>query len=752
MKMPRTCCSLALIAIASIAPAPLAAQQEVDNVAAFARLYGVARWFYPSDAAAALDWNRFAVHGVSRAKSARTPAELERTLEELFTPLGPGIEIGAALPPKRSPGNRDASLIAWRYRGPGFAGYDPYSMKRTNRFTPAPNALGTLSQSVRADTLRGKTIRLRAHVRVADPAAQGRAGLWLRVDRDSQTMRFYDNMLDRPARDTAWREYVIEGPVAPDATRIVFGLLARGPISVDVDAMELSVRSEDGSWSPLAIADASFETEGSGGWAQRGNHEFTRPTSAPAKGERLARIAPVVAGAPEPPADTLEVPVEGASVEVELTRGLRARVRLSLTDAEARNPSPELPALAALRAALATVANPSGRDDVDVRLADAVVGWNVYRHFYPYWMDIAVDWDARLRPHLATALDVTGGREAHFDAVRALVADVRDGHGWVDDNAAPLPRPALARVPLQLRIIGEKLVVTASSYAGIPVGSVVIAMDGVTAEQRVVKDLSLWSGTLQWRRSWAEDRLSLCRRGVVVNLTTEAPSGATHAASLPCTSPARPDRMVTESRPDTIAELQPGVWYVDLTRLWAASLGAVLEKVANAKAVVFDMRGRPTDIGRAILPHLMSVAEDSTDRWMHVSRIVGPFGQIAGWQSLSWNLKPAVPHITARRVFLTDGRAISYAESVMGYVRDHKLGTIVGGRTAGANGDVVQFTVPGGFSISFTGLRVTRHDGRTPFHMLGVGPDILIEPTLAGIRAGRDEVLERALSLLRILP
>src|SRR5688500_4638444 len=95
--MPRAFRSFAIIALVSIGAAPISAQQEIDNVAAFARLYGVARWFYPSDAAAALDWNRFAVHGVSRVRAARTPAELERTLEELFTPLGPGIEVGPSL-------------------------------------------------------------------------------------------------------------------------------------------------------------------------------------------------------------------------------------------------------------------------------------------------------------------------------------------------------------------------------------------------------------------------------------------------------------------------------------------------------------------------------------------------------------------------------------------------------------------------------------------------------------------------------
>ena len=41
-----------------------AADRELDNVAAFARLYGVVRYFFPSDAAASLDWNQFAVDGV----------------------------------------------------------------------------------------------------------------------------------------------------------------------------------------------------------------------------------------------------------------------------------------------------------------------------------------------------------------------------------------------------------------------------------------------------------------------------------------------------------------------------------------------------------------------------------------------------------------------------------------------------------------------------------------------------------------
>jgi C-terminal processing protease CtpA/Prc len=134
---------------------------------------------------------------------------------------------------------------------------------------------------------------------------------------------------------------------------------------------------------------------------------------------------------------------------------------------------------------------------------------------------------------------------------------------------------------------------------------------------------------------------------------------------------------------------------------------------------------------------------------MHIANITGPFGRISGRQSFGWRLTPASPHLGGRRVFLTDASAISYSESVMGYVTDLKLATIIGSATAGANGNVVTFTVPSGFAIRFTGMLVTGHDGRAQHHLAGVKPDIQLEPTIAGIRAGRDELLEQALAVLR---
>jgi C-terminal processing protease CtpA/Prc len=56
--------------------------------------------------------------------------------------------------------------------------------------------------------------------------------------------------------------------------------------------------------------------------------------------------------------------------------------------------------------------------------------------------------------------------------------------------------------------------------------------------------------------------------------------------------------------------------------------------------------------------------------------------------------------------------------------------------------------VPGQLLITFTGMKVLKHDG-SQHHGIGILPTIPVRPTLAGITAGRDEQFERALTTVR---
>jgi C-terminal processing protease CtpA/Prc len=63
---------------------------------------------------------------------------------------------------------------------------------------------------------------------------------------------------------------------------------------------------------------------------------------------------------------------------------------------------------------------------------------------------------------------------------------------------------------------------------------------------------------------------------------------------------------------------------------------------------------------------------------------------------------PSAPNLSARRVFLTDASAISPAETVMEMVKYYRLAEIVGGPTAGTNGNINCIYLPAGLSMAKT--------------------------------------------------
>jgi C-terminal processing protease CtpA/Prc len=68
--------------------------------------------------------------------------------------------------------------------------------------------------------------------------------------------------------------------------------------------------------------------------------------------------------------------------------------------------------------------------------------------------------------------------------------------------------------------------------------------------------------------------------------------------------------------------------------------------------------------------------------------------------------------------------------------------------TAGSNGGVAVFNIPGSITLCFSQLGILLPNGKS-FQRYGVQPDINIRPTVKGIQLGKDEVLERAVKFLQ---
>jgi C-terminal processing protease CtpA/Prc len=367
-----------------------------------------------------------------------------------------------------------------------------------------------------------------------------------------------------------------------------------------------------------------------------------------------------------------------------------------------------------------------------------IIAWNVFQHFYPYFDVVRVDWDQVLTAALQKALEDRNARD--FDGtLRRMVAALHDGHGRVvDQNETSRP----GYPPWLVEMIEGRVVVTASVVpAKLRPGDIVVAIDGEPVSTVIARLENERSGSPQWRRFLAlrelgqgdpgsAARLGIVRRGVQLTVDVQR---LDRPALLEFERPAR-------------QRLPGGVEYVDLTRTTTEQISADMVAIASAPGVVFDLRGYPKP-SPDFLEHLLT-EKDTSGAWMQVPEIIRPDQErISGWQREGWGLAPRAPRISGRVAFITGPMAVSYAESILSIVEHYRLGAIVGQATAGTNGNINPFLLPGGFKVFWTGMRVVKHDG-SQHHLIGIQPTVPVARTLAGVLAHRDELLEVALRLV----
>ncbi len=118
-----------------------------------------------------------------------------------------------------------------------------------------PARFGNIMQSFDATPYRGRTVRLRASLRVEGSGPADAAQMWFRVDRPGPQVGSFDNMDDRPVKSSAWTPAEIVAKVQDDAARLNIGVMSLGKGRVWVDDLSFEI-----------VADSTPST---GKWAQR---------------------------------------------------------------------------------------------------------------------------------------------------------------------------------------------------------------------------------------------------------------------------------------------------------------------------------------------------------------------------------------------------------------------------------------------------------------------------------------------------
>lgn len=384
--------------------------------------------------------------------------------------------------------------------------------------------------------------------------------------------------------------------------------------------------------------------------------------------------------------------------------------------------------------------------------------WNIIEYWSPYRDLIDIDFDEVLRDHIPRLYSADETKE-YVLALMMLTATAQDAHTslWSSIKDRPPTGPAIA--PFFVRFVeGRPIVWRKLEYNAdvgesdslqcdeLEIGDIVISMDGTPVSEsiEVWKPYYGFSNASTLVREVARNLL----RGEVGPFDLEVDRGGDQMSVCSYRIASEQVDLSTTYSHDLVGEtfqfLDEGIAYLKLSTISEAEVAGFSELVRDADSLIIDLRGYPkTFVVFSIGQHL--VGENT------------PFARFTNVDtsrpgSFSWSEPIAMPFkeptFDGRVVILVDETTQSQAEYTAMAFRASPHAVVIGSQTAGADGNASHIPLPGGHRTMISGIGVYYPDKR-PTQKVGIVPDIEVRPTIAGIRSGKDEVLEAALEYIR---
>jgi C-terminal processing protease CtpA/Prc len=719
---------------------------HIDRLTQVGRLWGTVRYLHPYLAYRDIDWDAALVAAIPRVREAKSPEEYRAAVQGMLDALGDPVTraVDATLPAPRKVGEEAPAPVVHKLDG------------------------GVLLLDL---TSAGDIRKIFQELEAAAPDVDQVSSLVidLRAGGDYAAMHYAEILLDeiagslvsRPCRAPAQRYLLHSGfqPHTGSSSGGYFsGFLTQLAASFQPRAVKPASRKRivfvldpKSLLPPLVVA---LQAAGDARLVSQGRlSEESLVTKMPVDlGEGLTAQVRVSEIIPMPG-------WSGVHADVEVPQGdadgaMRAAV------AEARKDWPAVPASSAAPQPLPQgVFHPDRgypemlEPDLEVRQLAVIRAWNVIHYFYPY-LHLIGDWDAVLPEFLARMEEAKTGKEYAL-TIAEMMTHVPDGHTNVWGHPALSERFGKAGLPIAVRWIeGAPVAINVSDEAkaaGIELGDALIAVDGEPVEDGIERLGRTITAATPWAlRNLAARLLLLGSEGSTAVLKVRKLDGGVREVSLVRDSKKTPPQPQGE-----IVRILPGnLGYVDLPRLARGEVDAMFEKVKGTRGLILDMRGYPQGTAWSIAPRIntRNAKVGAQFRRSQVSAFSFEEGEAGFYFAQPIPELPEGKEMyTAPTVMLIDERAISQSEHSGLFYEAANDTKLIGSPTAGANGDVTRFPLPGGIWVMFTGHDVRHADGRQ-LQRVGLTPDIEVEPTRAGVAAGRDEVLEAAMKYLTKSP
>ncbi|MBI5326275.1 MAG: hypothetical protein HZB41_13555 [Ignavibacteriae bacterium] len=731
-------------------------RQVIQNLRTFSKLYGYIKYFHPSDEASLIDWDAFAVDGVEKVKNAKNNEELEEILKKLFYPVAPTIQIykiGQKPEPLKLPADTTGlKIVTWQHYGLG-NNDEKYGYKsiRTNRHSDFENNDFICYQVLNAVEYQNKEIILNLKVKSEFNNSKSYYIFW------SSNFKFennkYDNLVYKSdtIRLNGFKESEIKMHINSDATNINAGFTFHGQGKILIDDFQFLIK-KDGKYQEVEIPNSGFEENNSKGkpldWILKGDSYKVSPnTNNPIISKASLEINSKGNFISGQIFDT--IPSLDNILDKDLGNGLRCLLPLALlSDSNGtigknlKYPFDSSKYKMIYRDTTFTKKDYS-INDVNVRFADIIITWNVMQHFYPNFEYLSLNWDESLKKALEKASKDTDISEL-VKTLEMMLEPLQDSHISVNFFG----KYQNGTMPFLLDWIDGNIIVKKTlDTINIKQGDVLTYIDNNEVLKLLEEREKLIPGSEQWKR-WMVFNYGLLGEGNdndSVKLTIER-SNSNKIIYVKRISRNKFWRTYHFDK-NPIYLLDSNIYYINSASVTLEDFMNNLNNLMTAKGIIFDLREYPRDDVYSIFSYFTEKIINSPN-WLY-PEIIYPDRISIKFDTSNWQIKSKRPYLNCKKVFIIGNGTMSSGETAASIIKFNNFGKMVGQNTAGANGNINPFTIPGDITIYFSGMKVLNEDN-SRFFVKGIEPDIFVNQTIKRIQEGRDEYLEKALEILGV--
>lgn len=382
-------------------------------------------------------------------------------------------------------------------------------------------------------------------------------------------------------------------------------------------------------------------------------------------------------------------------------------------------------------------------DDKGYRLLSLFRYWNIVEYYFPNKHLTDKNWDAVLKEFIPKILE--GNDELSYKLTLVeLIGNIQDTHAnvWGRDDALS-HFFGDKTVAVEIKYIEKQFVVVRlydefKVNQKLKVGDIILKINGVDVNEYVDKNRKYFPASnepTQFRDISAkllmtnDEKLSVTYKSVNEIFTEEF------------------ETIDVKYRPDATPasrELTSQVGYIYPASLKKGEINDIMKSFENKKGIVLDFRCYPSDfilfsLGKLLMP-------ESKDFVKFSNSSVNQPGLFEYTKNTSVGNRNA-NYYKGKVIILINEETQSSAEYHVMALRLAPKATVIGSTTAGADGNVSKIFLPGNVMTMISGIGVYYPDG-TETQRIGIVPDLKMEPTIEGIKSGKDELLEKAIELI----